>query len=247
LEDQGAEAGGSEALEPEDDDPLRPEEPNSEEPNPDEPSEEYTDHQDAGLYDPEDDRDQDPDDHDPDDEFEGQHEYVPESGTDEERADQATAPSPAPSLHRASLGQAISGAITAKESGSSGSAFLNSRFTGVRTDGSDPPINGQLITDPLITQSQKIAIRSLAQKIGLAHYQLTDVLYQQFGRYSLERLSKAQAHDLHVALQQALTEKKEMERKEMEKKEQERKEQERNEQQGQSVPSRNGHTVVAAN
>lgn len=105
-------------------------------------------------------------------------------------------------MTRPTLSQIIGGAIGAAPHG-------------YRQDapGTNQPGTSRKAPDgPLITQPQKIAIRSLVLKLGLAHYQLTDILYQQFGTYSLERLSKAQAHDLHMALQQALQEKKDQEK-----------------------------------
>ena len=58
--------------------------------------------------------------------------------------------------------------------------------------------------EPAITGPQKPAIKSLARRAGLEGPKLTDLLRAQFGTWRLERLTRAEAHDLHVALQRSL-------------------------------------------
>lgn len=83
------------------------------------------------------------------------------------------------------------------------------------TTGTEPSTQPREVEPPIvetmITKPQKLAILSLARRVGLEGYKLTDVLRSQFGTWSLDRLTKAQAHDLHVALQRSLQEKQEKE------------------------------------
>ena len=163
---------------------------------------------------PEEPNEDDPDEDDPDEDD------ADEDDPDEDSDDQIATPFQEqafqeqsyqePAVQRPSLGQAISGAIGSSTAATGSQAFGSRAY---------PNGVGEVPSGPRITQPQKIAIQSLARQIGLAPYELTSVLQQQFGTWSLERLSKAQAHDLHVALQQSLKEKKEKEKQEKEKQE----------------------------
>ena len=219
----GSEEVSLEEARAEAEDPLRPEEPNEDDPDEDDPDEDDPDFNDNEAGDDE-------------------AEEYPDEDSDDQDASPRQEPSyqaqfgQEPAVQRPSLGQAISGAIGSSTTASGCQAF------GSRTY---PNGVGEVPSGPRITQPQKIAIQSLARQIGLAPYELTSVLQQQFGTWSLERLSKDQAHDLHVALQQGLKDKKEKDRLEK--------------QTGigqpeavgtmpsddNRVPSRNGHTAIA--
>lgn len=73
-----------------------------------------------------------------------------------------------------------------------------------------PRPSGIETTEPTITMPLKLAIKSLARQVGLEGYKLTDVLRSQFGTWSLDRLTKTEAHDLHIALQRSLQEHQEL-------------------------------------
>ena len=198
-------------------DPLRPEEPNEDDPDEDDPD--FSDDE-AG---------------------DDASEEYPDGDSDDQDASPRQEPScqaqfgQKPAVQRPSLGQAISGAIGSSTTATGSQAF------GSRTY---PNGVGEIPSGPRITQPQKIAIQSLARQIGLAPYELTSVLQQQFGTWSLERLSKDQAHDLHVALQQGLKDKKEKDR--LEKQNGQPKAAVTAPPSDTNVPSRNGHTAVVA-
>ncbi len=72
----------------------------------------------------------------------------------------------------------------------------------------DSPGDGPPPKDALITAPKRLAIQSLVAKLGLTSPDLTDLLRQRFGTWSLHLLTKEQGEALHRALQDRLKEKK---------------------------------------
>ena len=227
-----AELAGSEEVRLEEaraeaEDPLRPEEPTEDDPDADHFSEDDPEAPDFNDEEANDEAASDDD----------SEEYPDGNSVDQNASPFQEQSYQEPAVQKPSLGQAISGAI-----GSS------STPNGSQSFGSRAYPNGaqEVPSGPRITQPQKIAIQSLARQIGLAPYELTSILQQQFGTWSLERLGKDQAHDLHVALQQGLKDKKEKDRLEKQTGNGQPKATETMLPDGNRAPSRNGHTAIAS-
>ncbi len=81
----------------------------------------------------------------------------------------------------------------------SGSVANGNGQTAVAEQNGSPPL--EKTYEPLANAPQKIAIRSRAAKIGLSSYALEQVLFQQFRKWSLDRLTKSEASSLLQAMQ----------------------------------------------
>lgn len=101
------------------------------------------------------------------------------------------------------------GAPLGQAAGNAGSAVI----PGSPADGSLPPgsspAGGMMPNGPLITAPKRLAIQSLVARLGLTSPDLTDLLRQRFGTWSLHLLTKEQGEALHRALQDRLKEKQE--------------------------------------
>lgn len=71
------------------------------------------------------------------------------------------------------------------------------------------PANGSPPKDALLTAPKRLAIQSLVAKLGLTSPDLSDLLRQNFGTWSLHLLTKEQGEALHRALKDRLKEKQE--------------------------------------
>lgn len=75
---------------------------------------------------------------------------------------------------------------------------------------------GQTPTSPLLTPPKRLAIQSLASKIGLTPPEFSSLLRERFGVWSLHLLTKEQGEALHRALQDGLKEKQDREKQDCE-------------------------------
>ncbi len=69
------------------------------------------------------------------------------------------------------------------------------------------PAGGETPTGPLLTPPKRLAIQSLVAKLGLTSPDLTSLLRERFGVWSLHLLTKEQGEALHRALRDWLKEK----------------------------------------